>query len=70
MECYAGLDVSLELTSVCIMDREGKVVREAKVATDPGELGRCLRGAGVELKRVSMEAGATARRQCRLLLGR
>ena len=59
MECYAGLDVSLELTSVCIMNRDGKVVREAKVATDPGELGRYLRGAGVELKRVGMEAGAT-----------
>ncbi len=31
MEHYAGLDVSLELTSVCLVDASGQVVREAKV---------------------------------------
>jgi len=59
MECYAGLDVSLELTSVCIMGEDGKIVQQGKVASDPGEIGQYLRGAGVALKRVGLEAGAT-----------
>ena len=28
MEHYAGLDVSLELTSVCVVDAQGEIVRE------------------------------------------
>jgi transposase len=33
MEEFAGLDVSLELGSVCVVDGAGKIVREAKVAS-------------------------------------
>jgi hypothetical protein len=32
---YAAIDVSLELSSVCIVDATGKVVKEAKVETHP-----------------------------------
>ena len=32
---YAGLDVSLELTSICVVDEEGRMVWEAKVASEP-----------------------------------
>ena len=35
MEQYAGLDVSLESTSVCIVDAGGRIVRETKVASEP-----------------------------------
>jgi transposase len=28
---YAGLDVSLELASVCIVDANGKIVKETRV---------------------------------------
>ena len=35
MEHYAGLDVSLELTSVCIVDAQGAIIRETKVANHP-----------------------------------
>ena len=42
MDHYAGLDVSLELTSVCLVDQEGEVVREAKVASEPEALARFL----------------------------
>jgi predicted NBD/HSP70 family sugar kinase len=35
VEHYAGLDVSLEQTSVCVVDAQGEVVREAKVASEP-----------------------------------
>jgi hypothetical protein len=35
MEHYVGLDVSLKLTAICIVDRTGKIVREGVVASDP-----------------------------------
>jgi transposase len=38
MQQYAGLDVSLEYTSVCVVDGAGRVVREAKVTSDPDAL--------------------------------
>ena len=45
MEHYAGIDVSLELSSVCVVDAQGKIVKEAKVASEPEALGFFLRGA-------------------------
>ncbi len=35
MEHYVGIDVSLELSSLCVLDVAGKVIREAKVASEP-----------------------------------
>ena len=35
MQYYAGIDVSLEQCSVCVVDVAGKIVKEAKVTTDP-----------------------------------
>ena len=40
MEYYAGIDVSLEQSSVCVVDGTGKIVREAKVASEPEALVR------------------------------
>ena len=57
MEHYAGLDVSLELTSVCIVDAQGQVVREAKVASEPEALISFLRGLQCEIGRIGLEAG-------------
>ena len=31
MDYYAGIDVSLEASSVCVVDVSGKIVKEAKV---------------------------------------
>ena len=36
MEHYVGLDVSLKLTAICIIDRTGKIEREGVVAIRPG----------------------------------
>jgi transposase len=36
MEHYVGLDVSLKLTAICIVDHIGRIVREGLVASDPG----------------------------------
>ena len=38
MEHYAGIDVSLEYSSVCVVDASGKILREAKVASEPAAL--------------------------------
>lgn len=57
MEHYAGLDVSLELTSVCVVDGQGAVVREAKVASEPEALIRFLAERDLEVARIGLEAG-------------
>ena len=57
MEHYAGLDVSLELSSVCMVDEQGTIVSEAKVASEPEALIRFLRTREVEIGRVGLEAG-------------
>jgi len=57
MEQHAGLDVSLEETSICIVTAEGGIVRETKVPTDPGAIIAVLTAAGIACKRVGLEAG-------------
>ena len=57
MEYYAGLDVSLELTAVCVVDGSGKVLAESKVPSDPASLTAHLHGLGVKIVRVGLEAG-------------
>jgi len=57
MEQYAGLDVSLEQTSVCVVDGAGRVVREAKVASEPETLIAWFAAHGVAMTRIGLEAG-------------
>ena len=57
MEHYVGIDVSLELSSVCLVDAKGKIVKEAKVASDPDALVSFLRELGVSIERIGLEAG-------------
>ena len=57
MEHYAGLDVSLELTSVCLVDAKGEVVCEAKVGSEPEALVHFLREQQLPITRVALEAG-------------
>jgi transposase len=35
MSHYAGIDVSLEASHVCVIDESGKIVREANVSSAP-----------------------------------
>lgn len=57
MEHYAGIDVSLELSSVCIVDAQGQIVKEAKVPSDPQVLAAWLKSLGFSVTRVGLEAG-------------
>jgi transposase len=57
MEHYAGIDVSLECSSVCVVDTSGKIVREVKVASEPTALIDWFCSLGFELARIGLEAG-------------
>ena len=57
MEHYAGIDVSLECSSVCVVDANGKIVREAKVASEPQALIDWFGSLGFGLERIGLEAG-------------
>ena len=57
MDHYVGIDVSLELSSVCILDAAGQIVKEAKVASQPEALTTFLTRLGLPLTRIGLEAG-------------
>ena len=57
MNYYAGIDVSLEASSVCVIDANGKIVREGKVASEPEALMAWFGSLGVSLTRIGLEAG-------------
>src|SRR5207342_3273765 len=52
-----GIDVSLEYSSVCVVDGAGKIMREQKIASEPEALIAWFRGLGFELERIGLEAG-------------
>src|SRR5213079_2870385 len=57
MDYFAGLDVSVKDTNVCIVDDTGKIIREVKVASEPDALLQVLRNATYRFKRIGLEAG-------------
>jgi transposase len=57
MEQYAGIDVSLECSSVCVVDGSGKIIRETKVASEPEALIGWFNSLGIGLARIGLEAG-------------
>src|SRR6267143_1829718 len=57
MEHYAGIDVSLESASLCVVDATGRIVREAKVASEPDVLIEWFRGLEFAVTRIGLEAG-------------
>src|SRR5450432_2699824 len=57
MDHFAGLDVSVKETSVCVVDDTGRIVREVKVASDPEALLPLLTNPIYRFKRIGLEAG-------------
>ncbi|MEM9670597.1 MAG: IS110 family transposase, partial [Pseudomonadota bacterium] len=57
MSYYAGIDVSLEQSSVCVVDDKGKFIREAKVLSEPDALVQFFLELDLPLTRIDLEAG-------------
>jgi transposase len=57
MDHFAGLDVSVKETSVCIVDDTGEIVREVRVASEPEALLEVMRNPAYHFKRIGLEAG-------------
>ncbi len=54
---FAGIDVSLETSHVCVLDETGRIVREGKVDSEPAALAAFLRGTSLAFDRIGLEAG-------------
>ena len=57
MEHHLGIDVSLELSSLCVLDPAGKPIREAKVPSEPEALVAFLSGLGLQLDALALRRG-------------
>ena len=57
MDHFAGLDVSVKETSVCIVDDTGKIVREVKVASEPEALLAVLKNPVYHFRRMDWKPG-------------
>jgi hypothetical protein len=57
MDHFAGLDVSVKETSVCIVDETGRIVREVKMASEPEALLPMLKNPAYHFKRIGTVAG-------------
>src|SRR5437016_5825889 len=69
MDHYVGIDVSLEQSSVCVVDTGGRVVREARLASELDALVRFLKGFGLPLARVGLDACPLSHWLCAGLVG-
>jgi transposase len=56
MGYFAGLDVSLEETAICVVDAAGRIVREARVASEPEALVAFFEACGMAMERIGLEA--------------
>ena len=59
MERYVGLDVSLKLTAICVVDRTGKIEREGVVSSDPQAIAEFIKSHAVHVERIGLETGPT-----------
>jgi transposase len=61
IEHYAGIDVSLELSSLCVVDAARKIITEAKVKSHPEAIVAFLRKLRLSIERIGLEAGPLSR---------
>lgn len=57
---YVGIDVASKQSAICVLDSQGKIVREAKLATDPEVIGCFLTETELAIERIGLESGCTA----------
>jgi transposase len=60
MEHYVGLDVSLKLTAICIVDQTGRIEREGVVASNPEAIAAFIKSYAPHVARIGLETGATS----------
>ena len=60
MEHYVGLDVSLKLTAICVVDGTGKIVREGMIASNPEAIAAFIKSHAPHVTRIGLETGATS----------
>jgi len=60
MEHYVGLDVSLKLTAICVVDQTGSVIREGMVDSAPETIAEFVTSNALSVVRIGLEAGPTA----------
>jgi transposase len=57
MSLYAGLDISVKTTAICVVDGNGRVLLETTVDSSPDAIAERLRALDQPLERVGLEAG-------------
>jgi transposase len=57
MSLYAGLDISVKTTAVCVVNGNGQVLLETVVESSPDAIADRLRELGQSLERIGLEAG-------------
>src|SRR5215510_12232544 len=60
MEHYVGLDVSLKLTAICIVDQTGRIEREGVVVSNPEAIAAFIKSHAPHVTRIGLETGATS----------
>lgn len=68
MKYYAGLDVSLDNTAICVVDRDGKVLQEGEAPSEPEAIHAWLAKTGLSFDRLGLEAGGLSSWLCTELL--
>ena len=57
MEFFVGIDVSLESSSICIIDERGVIIKEGQTTSEPEAIGRFIRHKGRKIEHVGLETG-------------
>ena len=59
MEHYVGMDVSLQETSICVVDDDGKICCEGTVVSEPDTIAKFIEAKAANAKRIGLESGPT-----------
>ena len=70
MKYYAGLDVSMKATNICVVNEEGIRVFESRAFSEPRAIHEALIKSGVELEKVGLETGSLSKYLTKGLLER
>ena len=57
MKYFAGLDVSMKETFICIMREDGKIMQQSQTQSDPKWINESLMKGGYKLESVGLESG-------------